>query len=119
MYLNDARDQVNRLGKMLVSLEDLKPHSSESQQIAIGSMRAQLVQTADALIGAIELLNDGRHNIYFSEYRQAVQAVSQQASSLHETLDAVLKHEAAKNRLEGLELAPATEPQSGSRHRDV
>lgn len=111
-YLNDARDQVNRLGKMLASLEDLKPESTESQQTAIEGMRARLVRTADALTGAIEMLNDHRHNIYFSEYRQAVQTVSQQASSLYETLDAVLKYEAAKARFEGLELAPATESQS-------
>jgi hypothetical protein len=79
-YLNDARENVNRLGKMLV-------------------------QTADALTNAIELLNDRRHNVYFSEYSEAVQTVTEQANSLHETLHAVLKYEAAKDRFEDLELA--------------
>jgi hypothetical protein len=111
-YLSDARENVNRLGKMLASLEDLKPHGTESQQIAIEAMRPRLVHTADALTNAIELLNDRRHNVYFSEYSEAVQTVTEQANSLHETLDAVLKYEAAKDRFEGLELGPTTESQS-------
>ena len=111
-YLNDARDNVNRLGKMLAGLEELKPRGTESQQIVIQAMRPRLVQTADALSNAIELLNDRRRNVYFSEYSEAVQTVTEQVNSLHDTLDAALKYEAAKDRFEGLELGSATESQS-------
>jgi hypothetical protein len=111
-YLNAAREDVNRLGKMLASLEDLKPHASEAQQMAIETMRPRLVQTANALTNAIELMKLRPHNVYFSEYGEAVGTVSAQADSLHQTLDTVLKYEAAKSRLEGLELGPATESQS-------
>ena len=89
-YLNSAREDVNRLGKMLADLEGLKPVGTETQQVVIDRMRPQLVATAGALINAIELLNDRRHNVYFAEYREAVQMVSEQGDALHRTLDAVL-----------------------------
>jgi|SRR5919108_1662927 hypothetical protein len=106
-YLNTAREYVNQLGKMLVSLENLKQHGTESQQSAIESSRPKLVQTANALTSAIELLNDRRHNVYFSGYRDAVRTVSEQSDSLHNVLDVVLKYEAAKARLDNLEIGPA------------
>lgn len=103
-YLNSAREDVNRLGKMLADLEQLKPLGTETQQAAIERMRPQLATTANALANAIELLNDRRHNAYFPEYREAVQTVSEQADLLHETLDATLDYEAARFRLNSLEL---------------
>jgi len=105
-YLSAARDNVNRLGKMLGDLERLKPYGTETQQLAIEKMRPQLVATADALTNAIELLNDRHHNLYFTEYREAVQIVSAQVDSLHQALDAVSDYEAAKARLGSLELLP-------------
>jgi len=105
-YLSAARDNVNRLGKMLGDLERLKPYGTETQQLAIEKMRPQLVATADALTNAIELLNDRHHNLYFTEYREAVQTVSAQVDSLHQALDAVSDYEAAKARLGSLELLP-------------
>jgi hypothetical protein len=109
-YLNSARDKVNQLGKMLANLEDLQPHATETQQVAIAAMRPQLVETANALTTAIELLNEWPHNVYSGEYRDAVQAVSEQADSLHQTLDVVLAYEAAQAKLDSLELLPAAEP---------
>jgi chromosome segregation ATPase len=108
-YLHSAREDVNQLGEMLSNLEGLKPGATPTQQMGIERMRPQLVQTANALTDAIELLNDRRHHVYFPEYREAVQSVSQQATSMHQTLDAVLDYESAKARLDSLELA-----QSGS-----
>jgi hypothetical protein len=111
-YLNAAREDVNRLGKMLADLEGLKPLGTEAQQVIIERMRPQLVATAGAFTNAIELLNDRRHNAYFAEYREAVQTVSEQGDALHETLDAVLDYEAAKFRLNSLKLLPSA--QSGT-----
>jgi hypothetical protein len=111
-YLDSARDDVNRLGKMLSELEDLQPAASDTQQMGIARMRPHLVATADALTNALDLLNERRHNVYFPEYREAVEAVSEQSSSLHQNLDAVLKYESAKARLDSLELLPSSE--SGS-----
>ena len=105
-YLTTAKENVNQLGKMLASMEDFKQHGTKLQQRAIECMRPQLVQTAMSLTRAIDLLNDRRQNVYFSDYREQVQAVSEQSESLHELLDAVLKYEAAKARVEGLELEP-------------
>ena len=111
-YLHSARQDVNDLGKMLAGLEDLKPHATPAQQVGIERMRPHLVQTADALTDAIELLNDRRHHVYFPEYREAVETVSQQATSMHQTLDAVLDYESAKAKLGDLEMLPPA--QSGS-----
>ncbi len=111
-YLNSVRENVNQLGKMLVNLENLKPHATDTQQMAIGAMRPRLIETANALTNAIELLNERPRNVYFGEYRDAVQTVSEQADSLHQTLDAVLAYEAAQAKLDSLELLPAAEPGS-------
>lgn len=111
-YLNSVRENVNQLGKMLFNLESLKPHATDTQQIAIEAMRPRLVETANALTNAIELLNERPHNVYFGQYRDAVQTVSAQAASLHQTLDAVLGYEAAQAKLNSLELLPAAEPGS-------
>jgi hypothetical protein len=111
-YLDSARDDVNRLGKMLSELEDLQPAASDTQQMGIARMRPHLVATADALTNALDLLNERPHNVYFPEYQAAVEAVSEQSSSLHQSLDAVLKYESAKTRLDSLELVPSSE--SGS-----
>jgi hypothetical protein len=111
-YLNSVRQNVNQLGKMLVNLENLKPHATYTQQMAIEAMRPRLVETANALTNAIELLNERPHNVYFGEYRDAVQTVSEQAASLHQTLDAVLAYEAAQTKLNSLELLPVAEPGS-------
>jgi hypothetical protein len=106
-YLNTAKENVNQLGQMLVSLETMKQHGTASQQVAIESIRPRLVQTANALTSAIELLNDRRQNVYFSEYGDAVQIVNQESDSLHEVLDTVLNYEAAKLRFDSLELGPS------------
>jgi uncharacterized coiled-coil DUF342 family protein len=111
-YLDSAREDVNRLGKMLQELEDMKPIASETQQMGIARMRPHLVETANGLTNAIDLLNDRRHNVYFPEYRERIETVSEQATSLHQSLDAVLKYEGAKARLDSLELLPTSE--SGS-----
>jgi hypothetical protein len=108
LYLHSARHEVNELGKMLSSLEDLTPHATTVQQKGIERMRPHLVQTANALTDAIELLNDRRHHVYFPEYREAVRTVKQQATSMHQTLDAVLDYESAKSNLDGLEILPSS-----------
>ncbi len=104
-YLESAREGVNQLGKMLANLEELKPNATQTQQLAIDRMRPQLVQTANSLTDAIELLNERRHHIYFPEYREKVQTVSEQATSMHQSLDAVLDYESAKARLDRLEMS--------------
>lgn len=111
-YLDSARADVNRLGKMLSELEGFQPAASDTQQMGIARMRPHLVATADALTNALDLLNERRHNVYFPEYQDAVEVVSEQSTSLHQNLDAVLQYESAKARLEGLELLPSGE--SGS-----
>jgi len=108
-HLNSVRENVNQLGKMLTKLESLKPHATEVQQIVIEAMRPRLVETANALTNAIELLNERRHNIYFEEYRNAVRTVDEQADSLHQSFDAVRDYEAAKARLDRLELLRSVE----------
>lgn len=111
-YLDSAREDVNRLGKMLSELEDLQPNASDTQQMGIARMRPHLVATAGALTNALDLLNERRYNVYFPDYRDAVEAVSEKSTSLHQDLDAVLKYESAKARLDSLELLPSSE--SGS-----
>jgi len=108
-HLNSVRENVNQLGEMLTNLESLKAHATEAQQMVIEAMRPRLVETATALTNAIQLLNERRHNIYFDEYRNAVRTINERAYSLHQSFDAVGDYEAAKARLDRLQLLRSVE----------
>ncbi len=105
--LETLRSHVNQLGKDLTELEALKPQASESQQMAIEQLRPHLVAVADNVTEALDLMNESRHNIRFPAYGEAVSNIYEHADALHTKLDAILDHEDAKMRLEGLGLQPA------------
>lgn len=103
-YLNSVRDDVNQLGKLLAALEEVKYDASAPQQVAIEDSKVRLQRTADSISEAIALLNDRTHNVYFSEYGEAVQSIDEHTRSLHETLDAVVKLEDAQTGFEKLDV---------------
>lgn len=105
--LNALTQQVNELGKTLAAMEELKPLSGDTQQVAIENARTHLVSVAENLTQAIELVSENRRSIIHSDYVEAVRNIHDHANSLYDKVDTILDYEAARMRLDNLEFQPA------------
>jgi len=106
--LNDLRDHVNRLGKLLAKLEAQKSAGTEGQALAIEHARPDLVSVARNLTQAIALVNENRYSVNQEDYADAVSNMYAHADALYHNTDAILDYEEAGMRLDELELRPAT-----------
>lgn len=102
--LQAVRDHVNQLGKSLSALDEMKVHATDSQKMAIEHARPHLVAIAQNTTRAIELLNENRGSVRFSDYGEATSDIYDHADTLHTKLDAILDFENAKSRMNALEL---------------
>ena len=78
-YLNQARENVNLLGKQLSELETLDAQGTALQQAAIREARPHLEQLADHVQTAIVTLNEERASYRFPDFGQAVNGMYRQA----------------------------------------
>jgi len=104
--LNTLKLHVNDLGRTLARLEEMKPASRDTQQIAIEKARPHLVGAAQNLTQAIEMVNEDRSSIIRTDYVEAVRNIYEHADSLYEKVDTILDYEAARMRFDNLELQP-------------
>jgi hypothetical protein len=103
-YILDVlKNHVNEMGKTLEELEAVKPSASEGQTIAIERSRPHLVSVAQNLTKAINLVEEDRNSVYWSEYGEAVSKIDAHAAALHTTIDTVLDYENARLRFHNLE----------------
>lgn len=107
--LTTLKQHVNELGRTLASLEELKPVANEGQRLAIENARPHLVGVAQEVTRAINLLSDGRKNVYMLPYTETVGDLSGHAASLYETVDTLMDYEKARIRLLNLELPSSSE----------
>jgi len=105
--LNTLKKHVNAMGKSLADLENQKATATEEQVLATEQARLHLVPVAENVTLAIELVNERRNNIHWSEYADAVSYVYAHAEALHSKLDTILDYEDARLRFERLEVQPA------------
>jgi len=110
--LGNLRDQVNDLGKKLAQIEQLHPVSGDTQQLAMENARPHLAAVAQNLTDAIQLYNENRNNVNFTDYAEAIRNVYDHSDSLYEKVDTLLDYESAKARVESLDLE--TESGEGS-----
>jgi len=106
--LNALKDHVNEMGRTLAELEAQKRLASDGHAMAIEHARPHLVAVAQNLTQAIELVNERRSNVYWTEYAEAVSDIYAHADTLHTKLDTILDHENAKVRLDKLDLQAAS-----------
>ena len=104
--LNALKVHVNELGKTLAELEAQKPLASNGHAMAIEHARPHLVSVAQNLTQAIELVNENRNTIHWTEYGETVSNIYAHADALHTKLDTIMDFENSKMRLEALELQP-------------
>jgi hypothetical protein len=106
--LNDAKDQVNSLGRQLDVLEELSPRGTELQQSAIREARSHLEAVANQLQLAIGLHNDDRRNVKSADYRAVVTELHELADDLYVKVDAITDYEKARNQ--AIETSVLTSP---------
>jgi hypothetical protein len=97
--LNDIRDDVNDLGVVLGSLEQIRGDATSLQQKAIADARPRVEALAQATTRAIQLKSENPANRMFPEYRDAVGSIYENAAELDRMLDAVLDYKEARARL--------------------
>jgi hypothetical protein len=97
--LNDAKEQVNSLGRQLDVLEELSPQGTELQQAAIREARPHLEAVADQLHFAISMHNDDRRSVRSLEFRESVNQMYEHASNLYNKVDAITDYEKARNEV--------------------
>jgi DNA repair ATPase RecN len=96
--LNQAKENVNLLGKQLRELEMLDPQGTGLQQAAIREARPHLKQLADQVQTAIVTLNKGGTSYRLPDFSQAVNGMYRQANSLYTMVDALTDFEKACQR---------------------
>jgi DNA repair ATPase RecN len=96
--LNQARENVNLLGKQLRELETLDPQGTALQQAAIRDARPHLERLADHVQTAIVTLNEGGSRYRSQDFGQAVNGMYRQADSLYTKVDALTDFEKACQR---------------------
>ena len=99
-YLNNLREGVNSMGKLLAELEERKSQGSEAQQMAVQRSRPHLVALAAETTEALNLLRARSGNVI---YKETVADLSRQADILYQTVDAIVNYHNADDRLDKLE----------------
>lgn len=110
-YLNNLREDVNSMGRLLAELEEMKPEASEAQQMAIERARPHLVALANETSEALDLLRAGSRNLTQPQYEETVARLSRQADILYQTVETIVDYHNADDRLDKLE---ATHSESGN-----
>ena len=96
--LNEARENVNLLGKQLRELETLDTQGTALQQAAIREARPHLDLLADHVQTAIVTLNEDRSSYRLPDFGLAVNGMYRQADSLYTKVDALMDFEKACQR---------------------
>jgi DNA repair ATPase RecN len=96
--LNQARENVNLLGKQLRELETLDPQGTDLQRAAIREARPHLEQLVDQVQAAIVTLNEGGTSHRLPDFSHAVNGMYKQADSLYTKVDALTDFEKACQR---------------------
>ena len=102
-YLNNLRQDVNSMGKLLAELEEMKSNGSEAQRMAIERSRPHLVALAAVTTEALNLLSARSDNVLRLQYRETVADLSTQADILYQTLDTIVDYHNVNDRLDNLE----------------
>jgi hypothetical protein len=96
--LNDARENVNLLGKQMSELERLNTQGTLLQQAVVRETRPHLERLADHVQDAIVLLDEGARGYRSQDFRAAVNGMYEQADRLHTKVDTLRDFDTACNR---------------------
>ena len=100
-YLNNLREDVNSMGRLLAELEEMKPQASAAQQMAIE--RARPHWSPWRLRPAKLSTCSGRRNLMQPQYKETIADLSRQADILYQTVDTIVDYHNADDRLDNLE----------------
>ncbi len=97
-HLDDAKENVNLLGKQMSELEMLNPQGTVLQQAVIREARPHLELLVDHVQDAIVLLDDGTRGYRSQDFREAVNGMYEEADRLYSKVDTLTDFEKACNR---------------------
>jgi hypothetical protein len=96
--LDNARENVNLLGKQMSELESLQTHGTLLQQAVIREARPHLELLADHVQDAMVILDEGARSYRSQDFRDAVNGMYEQADRLYTKVDTLREFDAACNR---------------------
>jgi hypothetical protein len=96
--LNDARDNVNKLGRQMAEMEKLNAEGSAVQQAALREARPHLELLASHVETAINTMNEGTSSYRSQDFRETVKGMYEQANLIHSKVDALTDFEQACSR---------------------
>lgn len=97
--LDNAKENVNLLGKQMNELERLNTQGTALQQAVIREARPHLERLADHVQAATVMLNEGASGYRSQDFRKAVIGMYEQADRLYSRVDALTDFEKACNRV--------------------
>ena len=101
--LNSVREHINAIGRDLQYLQSVQADSAEWQKVAIERMVPIAASVADRTEAAIRLLNDNRKHLSLAEYKSHVQALSEDAELLKQSIDPFVELDKTLTKLEAVE----------------
>lgn len=105
-YLNNLREDINDMGKLLAELEYMKPQGSRAQQFAIERARTHLLVMAQRTSEALDLARAGSGNLTLPSYKETLEGLYEQADVLYQTLDTIGEYHDASEQFNKLESSP-------------
>lgn len=109
--LNQARDRVNEMGKLLHWLRTNRPRALPWQQRAMDQVRPMFNILADRTEKAIRLFNENRNTLFATAYADVTADMRTTAVRMRKTVAAYREYDEAQQKLQQLEasLLPARE----------
>jgi hypothetical protein len=96
--LDNARENVNLLGKQMSELESLQTQGTLLQQAVIREARPHLELLADHVQDAMVILDEGARSARTQDFREAVNGMYEQADRLYTKVDTLRDFDKACNR---------------------
>lgn len=98
--LEQIRENVNAMGKLLCRLQVVRHRALPWQQKAIDRVLPGLVTLARHTEAAIETLNENRNRLFATDYAERVDTIYARAEWIGDSLDSFLEHARLEEKLQ-------------------
>jgi hypothetical protein len=101
--LNTIKAHVNKAGRLVRRLNDIRPVAAPWQQAAISRITPMLTQIATNTQRAIEHLNENQDRLLAPEYNEAAATIFEMSSQVSKLTSDFVEYEGTKTKLEQLQ----------------
>ncbi len=100
--INQIRDHINKAGREVAQLDEMRKMAAPWQQAAIDRIRPDLQELADNTTKAIRFLNKNPDRLFEPQYKDYLEANADVSSQLATMIGNYVSYGRAKNRMEML-----------------